>query len=213
MALSPIAPVVISLGAGLLVLAASLRRQKKFKQRVRRNSYNKNPTSKAAKPKSDKHKRNIAMAEKVILRLSEIEYDGQRINYLKKINPYVFEEFVLTMFEIDGYKIKRSESYSGDGGCDGEVFRKPVNSNRFFASGMERFLVQSKCYTGHIKRDHVNDFILLCAKEKCPGYFVHCGKTPLELYHHAIEHDVRIISGYTLLRMISRTIDSRVTKK
>lgn len=153
------------------------------------------------------------MADKVILRLAEIEYDGQRINYLKKINPYVFEEFVLTMFEVDGYKIKRSESYSGDGGYDGEVFRKPVNSNRIFTTRMERILVQSKCYTEHIKRDHVYDFILLCAKEKCPGYFVHCGKTPLNLFHHALKHDVRIISGYALLSMIPRTIDSRVTKK
>ncbi|PSU19829.1 hypothetical protein CTM97_18605 [Photobacterium phosphoreum] len=200
---------VISLGTSLLVLAASLRRQKKFKQRVRRNSYNKKSTSKAAKPKSDKHKRNIEMADKVILRLAEIEYDGQRINYLKKINPYVFEEFVLTMFEVDGYKIKRSESYSGDGGYDGEVFRKPVSSNRIFTTRMERILVQSK----HIKRDHVNGFILLCAKEKCPGYFVHCGKTPLELFHHALKHNVRIISGYALLRMINRTINIRVTKK
>lgn len=204
---------VISLGTSLLVLAASLRRQKKFKQRVRRNSYNKKSTSKAAKPKSDKHKRNIEMADKVILRLAEIEYDGQRINYLKKINPYVFEEFVLTMFEVDGYKIKRSESYSSDGGYDGEVFRKPVSSNRIFTTRMERILVQSKCYTGHIKRDHVNGFILLCAKEKCPGYFVHCGKTPLELFHHALKHNVRIISGYALLRMINRTINIRVTKK
>ena len=45
-----------------------------------------------------------------------------KMAYLRKINPYVFEELVLDGFRSKGYGVKRNRRYSGDGGIDGRVY-------------------------------------------------------------------------------------------
>lgn len=43
------------------------------------------------------------------------------MRYLRKINPYVFEELLLLALERQGLTVVRNASYSGDGGTDGQV--------------------------------------------------------------------------------------------
>ena len=91
---------------------------------------------------------------------------GEAISYLRKINPYVFEEIVLDAFEDAGYKSIRNKAYSGDGGVDGRV-RKDG----------EEWLVQCKRYSGYVSLQHVREFNYLCLREGKRGFFVHTGKT------------------------------------
>lgn len=46
-----------------------------------------------------RHRRYRATAERVFTRLRQLSGDGQRMSYLRKINPYVFEELLLLAFE------------------------------------------------------------------------------------------------------------------
>lgn len=117
--------------------------------------------------KKSKHKRNINTSKKIIKRINEFKYNGQKLNYLKKIDPYVFEEILLTAFESKGYKIERSKRYSGDGGIDGKIYDKQNN---------EIFL-QAKRYKGHINLQHLKDFEKLINQKGVQGYFIHTGKT------------------------------------
>ena len=38
----------------------------------------------------NRHKRNVRTAGKVIKKLEDFEYDGAKLNYLRKIDPFVF---------------------------------------------------------------------------------------------------------------------------
>ena len=65
------------------------------------------------------HRRKINNAKKVLKTFERFTGDyrnAQIITYLRKIDPYVFEELLLEAFEIKGYIIKRNKSYSYDGG-------------------------------------------------------------------------------------------------
>ncbi|WP_192840691.1 restriction endonuclease, partial [Enterobacter hormaechei] len=43
------------------------------------------------------------------------------MNYLRKIDPFVFEELLLEGFEAHGFRTIRNKRYTGDGGIDGQV--------------------------------------------------------------------------------------------
>ncbi|MGS6531656.1 restriction endonuclease, partial [Enterobacter hormaechei] len=45
---------------------------------------------------------------------------AQIINYLRKIDAFVFEELLLEGFEAHGFRTMRIKRYSGDGGIDGQ---------------------------------------------------------------------------------------------
>ena len=142
---------------------------------------------------SKRHVKCIKKAAQVKdLLTSGIFSPGQAINYLRKINPYVFEELVLTGFEERGYKIIRNKRYSGDGGMDGMVIRNG-----------EEFLVQSKRYTGYISNAHVEAFSRLCTRRCRKGFFVHTGKTGGKS-KDVVSYfgNVDIISGDRLLALI-----------
>ncbi|MEX6059375.1 restriction endonuclease [Enterobacter hormaechei] len=47
-----------------------------------------------------------------------------KINYLRKIDPFVFEELLLEGFEAHGFRTIRNKRYTGDGGIDGGNNRK-----------------------------------------------------------------------------------------
>ena len=57
-----------------------------------------------------RHRRYRATAERVYTRLRQLSGDGQRMSYLRKINPYVFEELLLLAFERQGYAVQRNAS-------------------------------------------------------------------------------------------------------
>lgn len=102
------------------------------------------------------------------------------LNYLKKIDPFVFEEMLLTCFKEAGCKIKRNRRYTGDGGIDGKVW---ING--------KQHLIQAKRYKGHIKKSHVEEFIKLCQKKRKYGFFIHTGRIGRES-HALIENEEKI---------------------
>lgn len=140
-----------------------------------------------------RHKRNIRRAKKILRRINDKKLsEGEIISYLRKIDPYVFEELVLLGFARKGFEIKRNERYSGDGGVDGRVYMKG-----------QQFLLQCKRYARHINPKHVEDFAAACRREGCEGYFVHTGRTDKRSRNNVyIEGNVDIISGNRLAHLL-----------
>jgi restriction system protein len=138
----------------------------------------------------NRHKHNVKVAKKAINKIKTIQEPAKRLLYLRKVDPYVFEELVLTSLKNNGYKIKRNKRYSGDGGIDGKVF---IDGKLFF--------VQSKRYKGHITLRHVKDFSYVCEKHNAFGLFVHTGKTGKGVRDLTCNR-VKIISGDRLIQLI-----------
>lgn len=134
-----------------------------------------------------KHLAKIRAAKKVSKTINRIQNDnsGWLFSYLRKIDPFVFEELILLTFRKYGFRIKRNKRYTHDGGIDGRVKKNG-----------ESFLVQAKRYSGNINIEHVKDFIKVCRYHKVRGYFIHTGKTGREIRELMKENpQIKIISG------------------
>ncbi|WP_205569712.1 restriction endonuclease [Rahnella aceris] len=140
-----------------------------------------------------RHRRYQRQAARILVRLPQLRDDAARLVYLRKINPYVFEEMLMTAFARQGCRIKRNARYSGDGGVDGQVW---ING--------QRWLIQAKLYSSCISSGHVLDFGALVRQERCRGFFVHTGRTG-EVSREALRAvpDVSLISGNRLLKLLS----------
>ena len=141
-----------------------------------------------------KHKKNIKTAKKIYKRINEITKTnkGWIFTYLRKIDPFVFEELILYSFRQKGYKIKRNKKYTGDGGIDGKVI---INNQTYF--------IQVKRYTDFINPRHVEDFAALCKKNNVNGYFIHSGKTGQKSYNIKFQfQNIEIISGNKFYELI-----------
>ncbi|MFQ6289544.1 restriction endonuclease [Yersinia enterocolitica] len=146
--------------------------------------------------KANRHRRYQRQALRVLARLPLLAGDGQRLNYLRKINPYVFEELLLTAFERRGHRIKRNPRYSGDGGLDGQVW----------IDG-QRYLIQAKRYGRTITPAHVADFGALVRRERCRGLFVHTGRTgPKSRAELTRLPEIELLSGQRLLALLKKDI-------
>ncbi|MFJ5498737.1 restriction endonuclease [Pectobacterium sp. CHL-2024] len=140
-----------------------------------------------------RHRRYRTKAERVIQRLPQLSGDAQRLAYLRKINPYVFEELLLLAFERQGYPIVRNASYSGDGGLDGQVF----------IDG-QRYLIQAKRYGKTITPAHIQHFGDLLLRERCGGLFIHTGRTgKLSRSLLSAHPQIQLISGQRLLDLLN----------
>ncbi|AQL46181.1 restriction endonuclease [Salmonella enterica subsp. enterica serovar 4,[5],12:i:-] len=113
-----------------------------------------------------RHRRYQAAAARVLEKLGTLPGDGQRMRYLRKINPYVFEELLLLALERQGLTVVRNASYSGDGGTDGQVIIDD-----------ECWLIQAKRYSRAITPTHIRDFDQLLEQRTCCGFFIHTGRT------------------------------------
>lgn len=102
-----------------------------------------------------KHQRTIRKGKKVFNKIQTFENDGAIFNYLRKIDPFVFEELLLWAFKFKGFKIKRNKRYTGDGGIDGQVFKDNIH-----------YLIQAKRYSGYINKKHLEEFSNVVKKEK-----------------------------------------------
>ncbi len=132
----------------------------------------------------------------LILRLQNIRResgDGAVISYLRKCDPYVFEEMIMSSFERSGLMVKRGLQYSGDGGIDGMV----KYEGRWY-------LIQAKRYGSHINPKHVADFDDLLQRKQLQGFFVHTGKTGGKSSKAINKSRAKIISGSTLVSMLLR---------
>ncbi|EHD9203062.1 restriction endonuclease [Salmonella enterica] len=141
-----------------------------------------------------RHRRYRKTAQRVLVRLPALSSDGARLSYLRKINPYVFEELLLLALEKQGLEVIRNRSYSGDGGLDGQVF---ING--------ERWLIQAKRYSRSISPQHVREFGELLAREGCRGFFVHTGRTGRKSLDSLRGYpQIQLVSGRRLLALLAR---------
>lgn len=142
-------------------------------------------------PRPAAHGRQIAKAERVLRRLSALNGPGRSarvIAYLRKVDPFVFEELLLSAFARRGVRVRRNRRYTGDGGVDG--FLK-------FAGGI---WVQAKRYRGHVRASDVAAFKALVFARRCRGVFIHTGRTGRGA--RAAAGEVEIISGQRLVNLV-----------
>lgn len=138
-----------------------------------------------------RHKRNVKAATKIINKLREFDNLGARLSYLRKIDPFVFEELVLSSFEAKGYRIKRNKRYTGDGGIDGRVKKDG-----------KWYLVQAKRYSASINPSHVLEFNDVIKKHNAAGgFFVHTGRTGAKSLEYKTDC-IEFVSGDKLLTLI-----------
>lgn len=138
-----------------------------------------------------RHRKNIKKAKELIKMFRS--WEGEQIEprvlgYLRKIDPLVFEELVLTALKDLGAKIKRNSRYTGDGGIDGS----------FRLNGL-KWLIQAKRYSGAINPQHIKEFSKVCNGYK--GLFVHTGRTG-EKSKAALPQNLSIISGGRLVGLV-----------
>ncbi|EMH7334787.1 restriction endonuclease [Serratia bockelmannii] len=140
-----------------------------------------------------RHRRYRAAAARVLQRLPQLGGDGQRLAYLRKINPFVFEELLLLAFERHGYAVIRNTSYSGDGGLDGQVI-----------IGDQKYLIQAKRYGRAITPSHIKSFGALLRHHHCQGFFIHTGRTG-QLSRALLQNHphVHLVSGQKLLALLA----------
>lgn len=147
-----------------------------------------------------RHKWNQERSYRDLAKIREInpvENPGQCFSWLRKVDPYRFEEMILSELDRRKLKIVRNTSYSGDGGIDGQ----------FYLNG-ELWLIQAKRYSGFVRADHVWAFEAICAARSARGLFVHTGRTPQQFQQMKRRVGcVRVISGDELMRFFAgRTV-------
>ncbi|MBQ69726.1 hypothetical protein CL689_06695 [Candidatus Saccharibacteria bacterium] len=143
---------------------------------------------------SSRHRRNVHRSKGLIGKLQWIRTnsgEGAVIAYLRKTDPYVFEELILTAFERRGLLVRRGTHYSGDGGIDGMV--------RFKG---EWYLIQAKRYKSHINGQHVRDFDDRLEREDKKGFFIHTGKTGDGARSGVTRGRSKIISGGRMVDLL-----------
>ena len=154
-----------------------------------------------------RHLYRVKKARKVLNKLKEISNDeyayGKIMIYMRKINPFVFEELILTVIEDSNIKVIRNKSYSNDGGIDG-IFKIPQGY----------VLIQCKRYEKYINPSHVLQLSNQVKEKKYyMGIFVHTGKTGQKSkINIKIENNLLIISGSVLIDIIlgKKKIDKHI---
>jgi len=143
--------------------------------------------------KYNRHKRNVLKSATILQKINSFDHAGQKLNYLRKIDPFVFEELLLSAFEKQDYSIVRNRKYTGDGGIDGLIFDKDGN----------KILIQAKRYKSYINPKHIDEFLALVnSSNAIRGKFIHTGKTGKTTYSAYKNTNIDIISGSKLLTLL-----------
>lgn len=153
---------------------------------------------------NSRQRRYVRYSKEVIKKLTtETMSDAYRMGILRRTNPFVFEEVILTAFKNAGFKIKRNRRYTGDGGIDGRVKIKG-----------KWFLIQAKRYSSAINNAHVTDFANVCRKHRKRGIFIHVGRTgPKSQLAFANHPNVTRLSGQQVIDLIcSRRVNALIQK-
>lgn len=140
------------------------------------------------------HKFKKHQAKKIYKKLSKISNNNEMwmLSYLRKIDPFVFEELILYSFKKMGYKVYHNKRYTGDGGVDGKV---KINGHVW--------LIQDKRYTGYINNEHIQKFYELCVNHHLQGFFIHTGKTGQGVKNiQNLYPCIKVISGKNLITLI-----------
>lgn len=140
----------------------------------------------------DRHRQNIEKSHIVIAKVKSFkgkQKHARVLGYLRKCNPYVFEEIILTALENIGIDVKRNRSYSGDGGIDGQC-----------NIAGQYYLIQAKRYKRYINPKDVSALAQLLKPHQL-GLFVHTGKTGKKSRRERLDK-VSFISGENLTKLI-----------
>jgi restriction system protein len=151
------------------------------------------PVSTRVHLKSSRHQKYIQQAALVLtqLRSGDVRLP-KALGILRRMNPYAFEELLLTCCHERGWEIERNFSYSNDGGLDGRV----TIAGRLY-------LIQAKRYRGYIKAKHIHDFYrVIQGKKAAGGFFIHTGRTS-ELSNQLLrEYGISLLSGQRLVDFV-----------
>jgi restriction endonuclease Mrr len=150
----------------------------------------------AVKPTHKKRKIEILRSKQWLKQFRDSQKhfnDKQRFSYIKKQDHFLFEDILMSCFELRKFPIKRTKK-TRDGGIDGIVYINKM-----------KFIIQAKRYTNHIAKADV--LALKTLVENDPkasgGLFIHSGKSSkptLGLGHG--KDNIEIISGGKLLDFI-----------
>jgi len=131
-------------------------------------------------------------ASQQLKRFQRLNTPEEKIMYLRRVPPFVFEEMILTALKKNGHKIKRNKKYTGDGGIDGQT----IINGRIY-------LIQAKRYSSYINPAHVQSFAAICRRRGKRGLFVHTGKTGAKSWQIAKKSNLEMISNKRLLKMLT----------
>lgn len=132
----------------------------------------------------------------MLVRIREIQKqeqgDAHVIAYLRKINPFVFEELILLVFEEHGFPVIPNKRYTGDGGIDGRV--------NIYG---KIWPIQAKRYSNHVRKVHVDQFARLVKEKAYPGgIFIHTGRTGKDVRKAYRDGTLIILSGSAMVDSI-----------
>ena len=138
-----------------------------------------------------RQRRNIQTAARVLAKIQNLSAPAT-ISYLRMIDPFVFEELILTAFEQRGNQVIRNTRYTGDGGIDGRIIENG-----------KVVLIQAKRYKSYVSKRHIESFLLLIREVGVnKGYFIHTGKTGVSTIKEFSGEELVIISGQKLLDLL-----------
>lgn len=143
----------------------------------------------------------IRHSYRVLKRLKKMTTNAERFGYLRRIDPFVFEEVILSALKQRGHKIRRNRKYTGDGGIDGKV-----------KIGGVWHLIQAKRYSSAINPQHIREFNRVCRRHRKPGLFVHTGRTG-KMSREAVEQaseEIMIVSGESLIELLGLKTDPKL---
>lgn len=153
------------------------------------------PVSSGVRLPSNKHQQYIRLAALVLKRLrdrSTVVQLPEALGILRRMNPYAFEELLLTCCHEQGWEIERNFRYTGDGGLDGRV-----------TIALKLYLIQAKRYRGYINPKHIHDFYKVIQREKAyGGFFIHSGKTGELAQELLREYQISLLSGQRLVDFV-----------
>jgi len=152
--------------------------------------------------------KSAAKVQKTLMKIknNNVCHYPKIFTYLRKINPFVFEELILNMIEKQNIRITRNKAYTNDGGIDG----------KFVLNG-KVFIVQCKRYQGYINNSDVEKLSMdISIHGAHYAIFVHTGKTGAKskaLFQN--EKKLLLISGANMIDFIleNKNIKNYLIKK
>lgn len=144
------------------------------------------------------HRRRIRQSRRVLTTLRGFKgpnAEAQTFAYLRKIDPFVFEEVVLSALEDAGAFVIRNRHYTGDGGVDGRYWLP--------WAGLRTIAVQAKRYDSAVSPGQVREFCSLVRREgHAGGLFAHCGRSGPLTYEALRGQPVQLVSGARMLSLL-----------
>jgi len=131
--------------------------------------------------------------------LKVFKNDGQIVSYLRKLDPFVFEELLLiAIAQNKNCKVIRNSKYTGDGGVDGKFIYTNDDKKKYL------YLVQAKRYSAHINNKDVLTLSKKAKEEKAyQGLFIHTGRSGKAAWKSAYCSDnIKILSSSKLVDLI-----------